>query len=175
MGVRPVCNDKTLDQVKVTKLLGVWISEDLSWTRNCQEICKKAFSRLNILSKLKYAGMKTSDLLNIYIMHIRSVTEYCSTVFHSSLSSEQEKKLETIQKASLKIILGQSYSSYEDALLSTSLKSIKERRQERSLKYALKSIKHPENKKMFPLNEKESAQNTRNPEQFHVNFAHTEA
>ena len=62
--------------------------------------------------------MGRSDLINIYIMHVRSVTEYCSTAFHSSLTSEQEKKLETIQKASLKIILGQNYTSYDDCIKS---------------------------------------------------------
>ena len=108
-------------------------------------------------------------------MHVRSVTEYCSTAFHSSLTSEQEKKLETIQKASLKIILGQNYTSYDDALEMTSLKSLKDRRQERSLSFALKAIKHPENKKMFPINDREGSQNTRNPEKFVVNFAHTES
>ena len=167
---RLTINDKQLDQVKVAKVLGVWISEDLSWARNCQEICKKAFPRINMLSKLKYAGMNRSDLLNMYIMHVRSVTEYCSTAFHSSLTSEEDKKLETIQKTALKVILGQNYVSYEDALLKTSLKTLKDRRQERGLKFALKAIKHPENKNMFPINDG-NGQNTRNPEKFHVNFA----
>ena len=171
---RLTINEKKLEQLKVAKLLGVWISEDLSWSKNCQEICKKAYSRINMLSKLKYAGMKQKDLLNIYILHIRSVTEYCSTAFHSSLTSEQDRKLETIQKVSLKIILGQNYSSYEDSLFTTSLKSLKERRQERSLKFVSKSLKHPINKKMFPLNDSESSQVTRNHEKYHVNFAHTE-
>ena len=64
--------------------------------------------------------------------------------------------------------------AYEVALMMTSLKSLKDRRQERSLKFALKAIKHPENKKMFPVNERECAQNTRNSEKYYVNFAHTE-
>ena len=104
---------------------------------------------------------------------MRSVTEYCSSAFHSSITAEQERKLETIQKSSLKIILGQNYSSYEDALMITNLKSLKDRRQERSLKFALKAIKHPHNKKFFPVNDNLN-QNTRNSERFHVNFAHTE-
>ena len=171
---RLTINNSKLDQVKIAKLLGVWISEDSSWARNCQEICKKAFPRINILSKLKYAGMNRSDLLNMYIMHVRSVTEYCSTAFHFSLTSEEDKKLETIQKTALKVILGQDYLSYEDALITTSFKSLRDRRQERSLKYALKAIKHPVNKNMFPINENGNAQNTRHPEKFHVYFAHTE-
>ena len=172
---RLTINEKKLDQVKVAKLLGVWISEDLSWAKNCQEICKKAFTRINMLSRLKYAGMNRSDLINIYIMHIRSVTEYCSTAFHSSLLVEQENKLETIQKVSLKIILGQNYTSYEDALALTSMKTLKNRRHERSLKYAIKALKHPLGKKMFPLNNNDGSQNTRNSEQYHVNFAYTES
>ena len=168
-------NSHKLDQVKEAKLLGVYVSEDLSWSRNCQEICRKAYSRIGMLSRLKYAGMKTEDLVNIYILHIRSVTEFCSTAFHSSLTAEQDRKIESIQKVSLKVILGQSYTSYEEALEKTSLITLNQRRQERCLKYALKATRHPENQIMFPANIVESTQNTREREQFHVNFAHTEA
>ena len=47
-------NGKKLEQLNVTKLLGIWISEDLSWERNTKEICMKAFARLSMLTKLKY-------------------------------------------------------------------------------------------------------------------------
>ena len=73
------------------------------------------------------------------------------------------------------MILGQSYTSYEEALAKTSLITLNQRRQERCLKYALKAIRHPENRRMFPANIVESTLNTREREQFHVNFAHTEA
>ena len=33
-----------IDSVKSIKLLGVWITEDLSWDLNCQEMIKKAYS-----------------------------------------------------------------------------------------------------------------------------------
>ena len=69
-------NGITLDRMSVTKLLGVWISEDMSWSINCQEICKKAYSRLSMITKLKYVGVSKDDLLDIYILFIRSVTEY---------------------------------------------------------------------------------------------------
>ena len=101
----------TLDQVSVTQILGLWVSEALSWTKNCQEICRKAFSRLSMTTKLKYVGVGIDDLLNIYILFIRSVTEYCGVAFHSSLTSEQSNKLEKIQKTCLKVILGELYTS----------------------------------------------------------------
>ena len=37
--------------------------------------------RVNMLSKLKYVGVHTEDLITLYSLHIRSVTEYCSTAF----------------------------------------------------------------------------------------------
>ena len=135
------------------KLLGLWLTEDLSWDRNCQEICKKAYSRKSLLTKLKYGGTSTEDLLNIYILFIRSVTEYCAVVFHSSLTKKQTQSLKQIQKTCLKIILGDIYIDYQTAMEISGLKSLEARRQERMLNFSLKSIKHPTYKRIFPLKE----------------------
>ena len=70
-------NDHLLERVSSFKLLGVQISEDLSWDKNCQEICRKAYSRISLLTKLKYAGVSIEDLIEIYILFIRSIAEYC--------------------------------------------------------------------------------------------------
>ena len=100
-----------LDQVKETKLLGVWLSENLTLGRNTREICKKAYSRIPILTKLKNVGSIISDLVEIYCLVIRSTTEYCSTAFHHSLTQHEDNKIEPIQKTSLKIILGNQFTS----------------------------------------------------------------
>ena len=165
---------KTIEQVPVAKLLGVWISEDLSWSRNCKEICIKAYSRLSMITKLKYVGVKIEDLIDIYILFIRSVTEYCSVAFHSSLTLEQSNKLETIQKTSLKVILGEMYISYSSALEMCGLESLYDRRQKRCIDNALKSVKNSRTRKMFPLNQIEHGPNIREKEIFKVNFARTE-
>ena len=54
---RLALNNCKLDQISATKLLGVWITEDLSWQKNTQEICRKAYARLSMLTKLKYVGV----------------------------------------------------------------------------------------------------------------------
>ena len=46
----------TINQLNVTKVLEVWISEDMSWSKNTTEVCKKGYSRLTMLTKLKYVG-----------------------------------------------------------------------------------------------------------------------
>ena len=49
-----------------------------------------------MLTKLKYVGVKMEDILEIYKLYIRSVTEYGSVAFHSSLNGEQSQILERI-------------------------------------------------------------------------------
>ena len=66
-------NDVNMERITETKLLGVWLSDDIGWTRNCKEICMKAFSRLSMITKLKYVGVSLEDLLDIYILYIRSI------------------------------------------------------------------------------------------------------
>ena len=81
-----------------------------------------------MLTKLKYVGTSVEDLIDIYILYIRSVVEYCSVVFHSSLSQELSQKLERIQKTCLRVILGEMYVSYEGALEMCGLQNLSQRR-----------------------------------------------
>ena len=120
---RLTVNNCKIDKVSVSKILGLWISEDLSWDKNTKELCRKAYSRMSMLSKLKYVGVKTEDLIEIYILFIRSSTEYCAVAFHSSLTVEQATYIERIQRTSLKVILGESYIDYPAALEMSGLDS----------------------------------------------------
>ena len=147
--------------------MGVWLTEDMRWSKNTREICKKAFSRLSLLTKLKFVGVKIEDLIEVYMLYIRSITEYCCVVYHSRLTVEDSATIERIQKCCLRIILGDNYISYEAALEMTGLETLHERRENRCLSYALKAIEHPLNSRKFPLNPAWS-------EKFTVNFAHTD-
>ena len=169
-------NDNQLDRISVTKLLGLCISEDLSWEQNTKNICRKAYSRISILTKLKYVGVSTEDLLDIYVLFIRSTTEYCAVAFHSSLTVEQTTDIERIQKTCLKIILNDSYTSYSDALRITGLDTLQDRREKRCLSFARKCLAHPVNKRLFPRNKNTNKNdNIRCREKFTVNFARTAA
>ena len=47
-----------LDRLSESKILGLYLSEDMSWARNCKEICMRAYSRMQMITKLKYVGGK---------------------------------------------------------------------------------------------------------------------
>ena len=88
-----------IDQKQSTKILGYWIQEDAGkWSVNTRELVKSAYSRISMLSKLKYTGVSTKDLLEIYSLFIRSRAEYMSVVWHSSLTLIEDKKIENIQR-----------------------------------------------------------------------------
>ena len=167
-------NNSVIDNMNAIKLLGVWITEDLTWAKNTVEICRKAYSRVSMLTKLKYVGVSIEDLLNIYILFIRSCTEYCSVVFHSRLSGEQSASIERIQKTCLKIILNESYVSYEAALEMTGLETLHYRREQRCLDFSLKCLDHPRNSRLFPFNTAADEVNVRQKETVIVNWARTE-
>ena len=105
-------NNNPLEKQTVIKLLGVWLTEDLTWDVNVKETCKKAYTRTQMLTKLKFAGIANVELVLIYKLFIRSLTEYCSVVYHTSLTIELKRNLELVQKTCLRIILGNRYTSY---------------------------------------------------------------
>ena len=173
---RLTVNNAYLKRENVTKMLGVLVKDDLTWSENCSEICRRAYSRLSMLTKLKYAGVSTENLIEIYVLFVRSLTEYCAVAWHSSLTIDQSSKLERIQRTCLKVILGEMYISYPAALEMCQLQPLATRRQARCLNFAKKCLKHPKNSRLFPLREfKESDLHfIRNPEIFEVNFANGE-
>ena len=91
-------------------------------------------------------------LLDVYKLYIRSILEYCSVVWHSTLTVTQNKDIENIQKLCLKIIFGEDYSGYQHALKLTELDRLNDRRHERCLKFGLKSLLHPKHCALFPVN-----------------------
>ena len=115
----------------------------------------------------------TLVLVNIYVLFIRSVAEYCSVSFHSSLTQEQSRKLEGIQRTCLKVILGDEYESYQTALKTLGLETLEARRKQKCLNFALKCLKHPRNQRLFPVNHNNNNHDIRSNEKFEVNFART--
>ena len=166
--------DNFIEQVRETKLCGVWITDNLKWEKNTREITRNAFARMSMITKLKYVGVSKEDLLDVYILFIRSLSEYCAVVWHSSLTVELTGMLERVQKICLKVILGDEYTDYNSALELTNLKTLYQRRENRCLKCAEKCLKHSVNKRLFPLNKNKHNLHTVSKEKFVVNFARGE-
>ena len=145
-------DDSPLQQIHETKLLGSVITSDLKWHRNTEVIVKKAFKRMIIIHRLKAFKVSQEDLVQIYILYIRSVLEQSCQVWHFSLTEEDSNNIERVQKVACRIIL-ENYTTYEKACESLQIESLKTRRFNLSLNFARQCLKHPFASKMFPRNE----------------------
>ena len=167
-------NDKNIEVIDSTRLLGTIISRDLRWDLNTAAIVKKANARMQLLRKVAGFGASVDDLKIIYILFIRSLLEQSATVWHSRLTEENSNDLERVQKSAMKIILQDKFIGYKNALNKLDLPTLSDRREQLCLSFALKCVKHPKTLKMFPLNDKTHEINTRNREKYEVQHANTE-
>ena len=149
-------NDNELELVEETKLLGLVLRSDLSWSSNTQYMVKRANKKLWCLRRLKNFGAETQDLLDVYIKQIRCLLEYAVAVWEPSLTVEDSLKIERVQKSALAIILGQGFKSYKSALLQLNLETLAERRTRLCKKFSQKAQKHPKFSKWFKPNTRSS-------------------
>ena len=171
---RVYIEDELIEIIKETKLLGVIISDDLTWDLNTAHLVKKANSRMCLLNKLVEFGVPENDLIQIYVLYIRSILEQSCPVWHSSLTAENSSDLERVQKNALKIILKSDYIDYSQALQKAGLSSLSSRRDQLCLKFAKSCLKSEATKDIFPLNTTVTNAVTRKKETFKVTPSTTE-
>ena len=154
-----------LEVIYETKLLGVNLTSDLSWSNHVDNITKRATRNLWVLLRFKHLGGTPDQLSLVYQTRVRSVLEFAAPVFHSSLTAAQSRQIEMTQKKALAIILGKEYVSYENALSKLGLERLDSRRLKLCYEFALKCTKSVRHSSMFPFN-KLSGHNTTNPKKY---------
>ena len=78
------------------------------------------------------------------------------------------------RKSAVRVILGNNYNNYEDALKKIGLVTLEERREQMCLKFAKECLKLEKMKKLFPKNESNHLMQKRCPEFYQVVKAQTE-
>ena len=131
-------DNQYLENVQTTKLLGVYLTSDLKWTKHVTHICSKASKRLYALRLLKRNGVQSRDLQKVYCSFVRSILEYACPVWHSSLSILLSDQIEHIQKRALRIILPNM--SYQESLSMLKLPTLTERRELLCMRFYKKNL-----------------------------------
>ena len=139
---RVLLNNTLLDIVDNTVLLGTVMSSDMTWYKNTQYLVRRGYQRMTILRRLYEFDIPREDLVQIYTMYIRSVLEYNSNVWFSSITNEERDHLERVQKVACRIILKSEYTTYTVALQTLNLLSLSDRRQMLAKRFALKCVKN---------------------------------
>ena len=98
-----VINEVPVERVHSAKLLGVTLTDDLSWGEHISKIYTKCSQRVYFLRLLARAGAPPTDIVKIYMSIIRPVLEYACQVWHAAITKEQEKLIENIQQRALRV------------------------------------------------------------------------
>ena len=72
----PVSIDDEVEVVNSAKLLGITISDNLTWNAHVNEVVKKASKKLYFLVQLKRARLPPSDIVLSYLSCVRSTVDY---------------------------------------------------------------------------------------------------
>ena len=130
---RPIAvGGSDIEQVPTFKLLGVHLSENLTWAVHCDYIVKKSNRRLYALRQLKKCKVPSADIVHVYCALIPSVLEYASAVF-AGLPKYLACYLENVQKRAFSIIW--PGISYETALCKAALSTLCDRRTVSCIKF----------------------------------------
>ena len=97
-------NDVDIDIIDSFKFLGSMISNDLKWNMNVHNIVKKCHQRMYFLRELKKFNLSKSILTSFYRCVIESVLTFSIIVLFSSITAEDEYKLNRIVRTASKII-----------------------------------------------------------------------
>ena len=100
-----VVNGKELEVVNCIKLLGLTISNNLTWNAHLDEVIKKVGKRLYFLVQLRWAKVPLQDLVLFYVPCIRLVVDYEILAFYHSQPQYLKSELVHLEKRARSIIM----------------------------------------------------------------------
>ena len=125
--------DDKLERVSTYKLLGVHVSNNLTWNEHVDAVTKKTTKRMYFIRLLKRAGVAPKELVHIYLASIRSIIEYAAPAWFFPCTGYLIAQLEVIQRRVLRIIF--PCLKYADALKMANIPTIEQRLHTISMSY----------------------------------------
>ena len=136
-----------IERVSSCTLLGIVISDSLTWNLHIEKIYKKANQRLFFILQLKRSKISPADMVKVYTSLVRPILEYACQLWHASLTVQQIHMLESIQERSLS--MAYPALSYDSAMTQAKLTPLCDRRED-LCKRLFNKAQDPTHK-LFPL------------------------
>ena len=109
-----ILNDTLVNRVHEHKHLGLWLNNNLSWSRQVSEVVLKANHKLSVLRSVRFLDRATLDLL--YKLLVRSVIDYGLIVYYNSLKSADICRLRQLQYRAAKLCTGALHFTSQSSL-----------------------------------------------------------
>ena len=130
-----------IEVISETKLLGVVLTDDLSWHRNTLFMTQRARKKLWILRRMASLSLSHTQMFDVYCKEIRSILEYGVPVWHPGLTRKDSSEIERIQKLAFHMILKTKSVDYKMACSYFKTTTLSERREKLCLTFATKNLK----------------------------------
>lgn len=100
---------KTIKKVDHTKSLGLFIDENMTWSKHIHEISKKIAAAIGALKRMRpFISQETA--IKIYRALLEPHFDYCSSVW-DGLSNQLADKLQKLQNRAIRVITKSSYDT----------------------------------------------------------------
>ena len=89
-------------------------------------------------------------MLTLYQWYVRTTLEYASPVWHPGLTEHPHQKIERVQKRCVRIILGNNYTNYPEALQRLNITTLYDRREQLCLRFGRSILRSPLHRDLLP-------------------------
>ena len=137
-----ICPGTVTEVVEEQKILGTIIRSDMKTLSNTEYICKRAYTRMWILRRLKALGCPIPELLDVLRQQILSICEGNVAYWGPMITREESNMLERCLKTGLHVIYQEKYITFEQILKVANMKSLKTRRVELISSFSKKAFRH---------------------------------
>ena len=107
-------NDSFINRVNTHRHLGVYLTSNLDWSTQINDICLKANRKLAVLRNVKFLKRNTLDLL--YKITVRSVIDYALPIYANNLKLTDLARLDRLQYRAAKLVTGALHFTSRDKL-----------------------------------------------------------
>ena len=109
-----VFNQTIINRVNTHRHLGVYITSNLDWSMQINDVCLRANKKLSVLRHIKLLKRNTLDLL--YKITVRSVIDYALPVYANNLKVSELARLDKIQYRAAKLVTGALHFTNKEKL-----------------------------------------------------------
>ena len=149
-----------VEVISETKIVGLILTDNLTWHRNTEYLTQKARRKLWIVRRMASLDLSHYQMYDVYCKEVRSILEYGVPVWHPGLTRKDSAQIERIQRTAFHMILKTKRVDYKTACIYFNTTTLAERREKLCLTFASKNLKSQNS--FFTLREKNMRTRSRN-------------
>ena len=138
-----------IEVVEEMKIVGFLLRSDMKTISNTNYIIKKAYGRMWIIRRLKSLGASKTRLIDVLQKQVLSVLHLAVPAWDCFLTCQERADLERVLKTGLRIIWGNEYTTFDQVLQASNLRSLQDTRTRIVKKFIRKSAGNKKFSKWF--------------------------